>query len=153
MSFQKAKEYVCSYGYGDRIMEFDVSSATVELAAEAVGCDPDMIAKTLSFDVNGEPILIVVTGSKRIDNPKYKATFNTKAKMLAFDEVEEKIGHKVGGVCPFGINDGIKVYLDNSLKAYDYIYPACGSDNSAVKLTYSELEEMCNGAVWVDVSK
>ena len=134
-------------------MEFNTSSATVEEAAKALNCEEKELAKTLSFLVNDEPILIVVAGDKKIDNPKYKAEFNTKAKMIPFDDVERLIGHEVGGVCPFGIKDGVQVYLDDSLKRFPVIYPACGSSNSAIKLTIEELEKTSNYEKWIDVCK
>ena len=137
----------------NRVQEFEVSSATVELAAKALNCKPERIAKTLSFKVDEQPILIVVAGDAKIDNAKYKAKFNKKAKMLAFEEVETIIGHAVGGVCPFAINDGIKVYLDESLKRFETVYPACGSSNSAIELTIEELEKYSNYISWVDVCK
>ena len=153
MSFIKAKEHLEKYGYENKIMEFNVSSATVKDAALALNCDEDEIAKTLSFTINDKPILIIVSGSSKIDNSKYKQEFKTKAKMIPFDEVENKVGHAAGGVCPFGINDGIDVYLDVSLKEHEIIYPACGSSNSAVKLTIDELEKSSNLIKWIDVSK
>jgi prolyl-tRNA editing enzyme YbaK/EbsC (Cys-tRNA(Pro) deacylase) len=153
MSFDRAKEYLKQFGLESHVMEFDVSSATVELAAEAVGCEPARIAKTLSFQVGDESILIVAAGDARIDNSKYKAYFHAKAKMLPFDEVEEKIGHAVGGVCPFGVKEGVKVYLDTSLKRFESVYPACGSSNSAVKLTMEELERSSGYTAWIDVCK
>ena len=153
MSFVKAKEHLKKYGYENKIMEFNVSSATVKEAALALNCDEDEIAKTLSFIINDKPILIVVSGSSKIDNSKYKHEFKTKAKMIPFDEVEKKIGHAAGGVCPFGVNDDIDVYLDVSLKEHEIIYPACGSCNSAVKLTIGELEKSSNLIKWIDVSK
>ena len=139
MSFERAKEYLKKYGLEDKVKEFPVSSATVEEAAKAVGCEEKEIAKTLSFIVDDKPILIVVAGDCKIDNSKYKAEFHKKAKMIPFNDVEELIGHSVGGVCPFGIKEGVTVYLDDSLKRFDTIYPACGSSNSAVKLTIEEL--------------
>ena len=153
MSFIKAKEYLKEFNLEDRIMEFDVSSATVREAANALGCTEGEIAKTLSFLVGDKPILIVTAGDSKIDNSKYKKEFSTKAKMIAFDEVEKIIGHSVGGVCPFGVNDNVSVYLDDSLKQYEIIYPACGSSNSAVKLTVNELETASNYLKWVDVCK
>lgn len=153
MAFEKAKEYLKQFGLDSHVMVFDTSSATVELAAEAVGCEPARIAKTLSFKAGEEYILIVAAGDARIDNSKYKAQFHTKAKMLAFDEVEEKIGHAVGGVCPFGVNEGVKVYLDASLKRFESVYPACGSSNSAVELTLEELERSSGYEAWIDVCK
>ena len=153
MSFIKAKEHLKKYGYENKIMEFEVSSATVKEAALALNCDEDEIAKTLSFIVNDKPILIVVSGSSKIDNSKYKQEFKTKAKMIPFDEVENMIGHAAGGVCPFGINNDIYVYLDISLKSHEIVYPACGSSNSAVKLTIDELEKSSMFKKWIDVSK
>ena len=153
MSLEKAKEYLKGYGLENNIMEFNTSSATVEEAAKALNCEEKEIAKTLSFLVNDEPILIVVAGDKKIDNPKYKAEFNTKAKMIPFDEVEGYTGHKPGGVCPFGIKENVKVYLDDSLKRFNVIYPACGSSNSAVKLTIEELEKVSNYEKWINVCK
>lgn len=153
MAVERAKAHLRGFGLEDRVMEFDVSSATVELAAIAVGCEPAMIAKTLSFDVDGGAVLIVAAGDARIDNPKYKAQFHAKAKMLAHDEVEAKIGHGVGGVCPFGINEGAQVYLDVSLRRFEIVYPACGSANSAVKLNLDELERASGSLGWIDVCK
>lgn len=137
----------------DKIMEFDTSSATVELAAEAVGCEPARIAKTLSFRVGDVPILIVAAGDAKIDNPKYKAQFHTKAKMLTREEVEEKIGHAVGGVCPFAVYEGVEVYLDESLKRFETVYPAAGSSNSAIQMTMEELEKYSRSRCWIDVCK
>lgn len=153
MAFDKAKEYLKQFGLDTHVKEFETSSATVELAAQAVGCEPARIAKTLSFQVGEEAVLIVAAGDARIDNGKYKGFFHTKAKMLAFEEVERLIGHAVGGVCPFGINEGVKVYLDESLKRFDIVYPACGSDNSAVELTIAQLEEASRYDAWIDVCK
>ena len=154
MAIEKVKEYLGQFGIADRILEFDVSSATVELAAEAVGCEPARIAKTLSFKVDDQPILIVCAGDAKIANPKYKAEFGQKAKMLSADEAVELIGHAVGGVCPFAVNDDVKVYLDESMKRFDTIFPAAGSDNSAIELTPDELEKYSQGFVkWVDVCK
>ena len=153
MSLTKAKEHLKKYGLEDKIMEFSVSSATVKEAAIALNCKEEEIAKTLSFLVNDKPILIVTSGDQKIDNSKYKTEFHTKAKMIPFNEVENKIGHGVGGVCPFGINDDVKVYLDTSLKRFKTIYPACGTSNSAVKLTIEELEKTSNYIKWIDVCK
>lgn len=153
MALDKAKEHLSKYGFADRIKEFEVSSATVALAAEALGCEPQRIAKTLSFKIGDECILIVAAGDAKIDNSKYKAKFGTKAKMLEFDEVEPMVGHAVGGVCPFGINEGIKVYLDESLKRFETVFPACGSSSSAVELTVSELEAASEYCEWIDVCK
>lgn len=153
MAIDKVKEYFKSYGIDDRIQEFDVSSATVDLAAQALGCEPRRIAKTLSFMVDGKPILIVTAGDAKVDNPKYKSTFNTKAKMLTPDETEDLIGHAVGGVCPFAVNMGVNIYLDESLKRFDTVFPACGSSNSAIKLSIEELESYSNHLGWIDVCK
>ena len=153
MAFDKGKLHLETYGLADRVMVFDVSSATVEAAALAVGCEEAKIAKTLSFLVDEKPILIVTAGDAKIDNKKYKGNFHAKAKMVPFDSVEEIIGHAAGGVCPFGINEGIDVYLDESLKRFEIVYPACGSGNSAVKLTIPELELSSNYKEWIDVCK
>ena len=153
MSLIRVKEYFKKYNKEKDILEFDDSSKTVEEAAKRLNCDEDLIAKTLSFKVNDKPILIVLTGNAYIDNSKYKNTFHTKAKMLTKEEVSNLIGHDVGGVCPFGINEGVTVYLDESLKKYDYVYPACGSGNSAIKLTIKELELYSNFDSYIDVGK
>lgn len=153
MSVEAAKKHLEKYGLSGRVMEFDVSSATVELAAQAVGCAPAMIAKTLSFDVGGVPTLIVAAGDAKIDNPKFKARFHTKARMLSPDEVAEKIGHAVGGVCPFGVKTGVEVYLDESLRRFERVYPACGSAKSAVDLSIGELEASARSLAWIDVCK
>ncbi|MBQ7352038.1 MAG: YbaK/EbsC family protein [Clostridia bacterium] len=153
MSIGRVREYLKNYGLENRIQEFDVSSATVELAAIALNCEPCRIAKTLSFSVGGKAILIVTAGDVKIDNSKFKAEFETKAKMLTFEEVVDLIGHSVGGVCPFAINDGVNVYLDESLKRFDTVFPACGSSNSAIELTIEELEKCSNFIKWVDVCK
>ena len=151
MSFEIAKKHLESLGFGDRIQEFDVSSATVELAAKAVGTEPERIAKSLTFMVSDKAIIIICAGNVKVNNSKYKSVFGEKAKMLTKEQVKEMIGHEVGGVCPFGIKADIKVYLDSSLKQYDTIYPACGSDNSAVKLTPNELEKASGAIGWIDV--
>ena len=153
MSIERVKEYFIQYDMEDRILEFDVSSATVELAAQALGCEPRRIAKTLSFKIDDQPILIVAAGDARINNGKYKARFGTKAKMLSADEVETMVGHAVGGVCPFGINEGVKVYLDESLKRFDTVFPACGSGNSAMEMSMEDLEKYSGYEEWVDVCK
>ncbi len=153
MAIEKVREYFTEKGIDGRIQEFEVSSATVELAAAALGCEGKRIAKTLSFHVEDKVILIVAAGDARIDNPKYKAQFGTKAKMLAFDEAETLIGHAVGGVCPFAVNDGVEVYLDESLKRFETVFPACGSSNSAIELTIQELEELSASTAWIDVCK
>ena len=130
MSIEKVRAYFKTLGIEDRIQEFDVSSATVELAAQALGCDEARIAKSITMNVNGECVIIVTAGDVKIDNPKYKAEFSTKAKMLTHEQALEMTGHAVGGICPFALNDGCKVYLDESLKRFDYVYPACGSSIS-----------------------
>ena len=153
MSVIKVKEYFKQFDMEARVQEFDVSSATVELAAKALHCEPARIAKSLSFMVCGIPTVIVIAGDVKVSNSKFKQQFNTKAKMLTFEEVESLIGHKVGGVCPFAVNDGVVVYLDVSLKKYDTVFPACGSSNSAIELTISELERFSNFKEWVDIGQ
>lgn len=153
MAIDKVKAYFRQYDMEERIQEFDVSSATVELAAAALHCEPQRIAKTLSFMVEGEAVLVVAAGDAKIDNPKYKAKFAKKAKMLSPDEAEVLVGHAVGGVCPFAVNEGVKVYLDVSLKRFDTVFPACGSSNSAIELTIPELEKYSGYEEWVDVCK
>lgn len=153
MSIEKVRAYFKTYGMEGRILEFPVSSATVELAAQAVGCEPGRIAKTLSFMVNGSPVLIVAAGDAKIDNHKYKQQFAAKAKMLTPDEAASLVGHAVGGVCPFALNPGVTVYLDQSLKRFETVFPACGSSNSAIELTIPELERYSGSAAWVDVCK
>lgn len=154
MSIANAKKYLEERGFDvSRVIETEESSATVELAAQALGCEPAMIAKSLTFDVKGESVLIVAAGDVRVDNPKFKACFGTKAAMIPRGEVCERIGHDVGGVCPFGVKENVKVYLDESLKRFEYVYPACGNASSAVKLSLSELEELSQSKGWVDISK
>ncbi len=153
MAIEKVREYFQQLGIAERIMEFDVSSATVELAAAAAGCEPCRIAKTLSFMVDGSPILIVTAGDQKIDNTKYKARFHTKAKMLTPEEAIKLVGHAVGGVCPFAVNEGVSVYLDESMKRFETVFPACGSASSAIELTLPELENYSNAQAWIDVCK
>ena len=153
MSIEKVRSYFQTLGIADRIREFDVSSATVDLAAQAVGVEGKRIAKTLSFLLGDACILIVAAGDARVDNKKYKERFGAKAKMLAHDDVPEYIGHAVGGVCPFAVKQGVKVYLDESLKRFDTVFPAAGSANSAIELTIPELEEYSHFDGWVDVCK
>lgn len=153
MAIEVVRDYFREYHLEDRIKEFEVSSATVELAANALNCEENRIAKTLSFLVQGEPILIVAAGDTKIDNAKYKAQFSAKAKMLSPEEVVELVGHGVGGVCPFGIKPGVNVYLDESLKRFHTVFPACGSSNSAIELTIPELEQYSKYTAWVDVCK
>lgn len=153
MSIEKVRKYLSRWSIEDRILEFDVSSATVELAASALNCEPKRIAKTLSFKLDGKCILIVVAGDAKIDNSKYKQRFGAKAKMLSAEENIEMVGHAVGGVCPFAVNENVDVYLDESLKRFKTVFPACGSSNSAIELTIEELEEFSNYKQWVDVCK
>ncbi len=153
MSIERARRHLASYGLEEKIRELPLSSATVELAAQAVGVEKERIAKTLSFWVGQQPILIVTAGDAKIDNARYKAKFQTKAKMLAHDEVEAVIGHEVGGVCPFGVREGIRVYLDISLKRFATVFPACGSHNSAIELNLEQLERCSQAKEWVNVCK
>lgn len=153
MSIERVKSYFKNFNMEDQILEFDVSSATVELAAQAVGCEPARICKSLSFKIEERTILILASGDAKVDNKKYKTYFSSKAKMLSPDEVVERIGHAIGGVCPFGINAGVEVYLDDSMKRFEHVYPAAGSSNSAIKLTLPELEKYSNFKEWVDVCK
>ena len=153
MSIEKVRAYFAQLGMEDRVLEFSVSSATVELAAVAVGCEPARIAKSLSFLVEDKPILVITAGDAKINNPAYKAQFHAKAKMLTPDQVVELIGHAVGGVCPFAVNAGVAVYLDESLKRFHTVFPACGSSNSAIELTIPELEKYSGFSAWVDVCK
>lgn len=154
MSIQKVRDYFEQRGIADRIREFDVSSATVELAAVAVGVEGARIAKSLSFKVEDRPIIVVAAGDAKVDNGKYKAQFHTKAKMLTYEEAHQLIGHDVGGVCPFALPEDVKVYLDVSLKRFETVFPAAGSSNSAVELTCEELERYSSNFVeWVDVCK
>lgn len=152
MSLINVKEYFKNYNIENRILEFKQSTATVKEAAEALGTIEDRIAKSMSFKLKDEStIMIVLSGLTRIDNHKYKELFHEKAKMLTYDEVEERIGHKVGGVCPFAIKDNVTVYLDKSLKKYETVFPACGSPNSAIELSIEELEKYSNYKEWIDV--
>ncbi len=153
MSLERAREWLKKWDMDKRILEFDTSSATVELAAQAVGCEPARIAKSLSFKIGETPVLIVTAGDRKIDNHKYKETFLAKAKMLTAAEAAELVGHAVGGVCPFGVREGVEVYLDESLRRFESVYPACGSANSAIELTMEELEQTSAYLKWVDVCK
>ncbi len=153
MAIEKVRAYFKKQGMEERIQELDVSSATVELAAAALHCAPQRIAKTLSFMADGHVVLVVTAGDAKIDNAKYKAQFHTKAKMLSPEEAETLVGHAVGGVCPFAVNEGVEVYLDESLKRFETVFPACGSSNSAIELTIPELERHSGYAEWVDVCK
>ncbi len=153
MAIEKVREYLKQFGADSRIIELDTSSATVELAAAALSVEGARIAKTLSFADGESCILVVCAGDVKIDNSKFKAQFGMKAKMLSFETAETIIGHAVGGVCPFGVNDGVKIYLDNSLKRFKTVFPACGSSNSAIELTIDELEKFSGALLWVDVCK
>lgn len=153
MSIEKVKAYFAEHGMEKRILEFPVSSATVELAAQALNCEPKRIAKTLSFRVGEQAILVVAAGDARVDNAKYKNRFGVKAKMLSHEEAAEMIGHAVGGVCPFAVKEGVAVYLDESLKRFPTVFPAAGSSNSAIELTIAELETYSQFTAWVDVCK
>lgn len=153
MAIEKVRAYFRDLGMTDRINEYGESSATVELAAHAAGCEPCRIAKTLSFLVDDEPVLIVAAGDARIANPKFKERFHTKAKMIPADVVEELVGHAVGGVCPFAVNDGVRVFLDESLRRFDTVFPAAGSSNSSIELSIDELERTSRSEGWVDVCK
>ena len=153
MSFENVKNYFKKFNIDNKIQELELSSATVELAAKALDCHPQRIAKTLSFKIDEQPILIVCAGDAKIDNSKYKAFFQKKAKMLSPEEVKNLIGHEIGGVCPFATNDNVEIYLDNSLKRFNTVYPACGSSNSAIELTICELEKYSDYKEWIDVCK
>ena len=154
MAIEKVRDYLKKFGAEGRILEFAQSSATVELAAKAAGTQPERIAKSLTFLVNDGAVMIVAAGDAKVDNQKYKAEFAAKAKMLSPEQVDNMIGHSIGGVCPFGINDGVKVYLDASLKRFETVFPACGSSNSAIELKLDELEKFAQGfEKWVDVCK
>lgn len=153
MSIEKVKAYFREYGVEEKIQEFEVSSATVELAAAALHCEPQRIAKTLSFLLDGHAVLVVAAGDAKIDNRGYKDQFGAKAKMLSPEEVEMLVGHAVGGVCPFAVKEGVEVYLDVSLKRFETVFPACGSSNSAIELTIPELEKYSGYTQWVDVCK
>ena len=153
MAIERVKAYFKELGMEDKVQELEMSSATVELAAAALGTEPGRIAKTLSFMVNEAPILIVTAGDVKIDNAKYKKHFGAKAKMLTPQQAEELVGHAVGGVCPFAVNEGVTVYLDESLKKYVTVFPACGSSNSAIELTIDELERYSLFKAWVNVCK
>ena len=153
MSLQKAEAYLESKGFSDHVITLGESTATVALAAQVLGVQPGMIAKTMSFLQGDQVVLILTEGTAKVDNRKYKDTFHVKAKMIPFDEVESQIGHAPGGVCPFGINEGVNVYLDESLRQFDIVYPAAGDDHSAVKLSIEELEQISGAEGWVDVCK
>ena len=153
MSLVKAEKYLQEKGFLDHVIELEASTATLAEAAAALGVEEGMIAKTMSFLQGEQSVLILTEGTAKVDNRKYKDTFHVKAKMIPFGEVEEKIGHAPGGVCPFGINEGVEVYLDESLKQFETVYPAAGNDHSAVKLTIPELEQIAGAKGWVDVCK
>ena len=153
MSIENVREYFRKFNMEDKIIELKESSATVELAARALNCEPARIAKTLSFHLEDCPILILTAGDVKIANKKYKEKFGTKARMLSFNEAETLIGHSVGGVCPFGIKEGVKVYLDNSLKRFQTVFPAAGSSNSAIEMNLDELEKYSNSIEWIDVTR
>jgi prolyl-tRNA editing enzyme YbaK/EbsC (Cys-tRNA(Pro) deacylase) len=153
MSIEKVKAYFASVGMEARVQELEVSSATVTLAAEALGCEPCRIAKSLSFMLDGRAILVVAAGDAKVDNARYKARFGAKARMLTPEDAVALIGHAVGGVCPFAVNEGVTVYLDESLKRFNTVFPSCGSSNSAIELTIPELEQYAPHAAWVDVCK
>ena len=153
MSIERARAHLAQFGLADKIREFDVSSATVELAAAAVGVEPARIAKTLSCMVGETPTLVLFAGDARVNNQAFKATFHAKAKMLSADQAAELVGHAVGGVCPFGVNPGVEVFLDESLRRFDTVWPAAGSSNSAIELTCEELERVSGARGWVDVGK
>lgn len=153
MSIERVREYFKTKGIDGRIQEFEISSATVPLAAKALHCEESRIAKTLSFHIGEKVILIVAAGDAKIDNAKYKAQFGTKAKMLSFDEAEPLVGHAVGGICPFVVNEGVEIYLDISLKRFSTVFPACGSSNSAIELSLQELEEYSGFIKWIEVCK
>ncbi len=153
MSIDRVRQYFAAYGMENRILEFSESSATVELAAHAAGTEPARIAKSLTFMVEDHPVMIITAGDAKVDNPKYKAFFHTKAKMLTPEEVSSLIGHEVGGVCPFGIKEGVSVYLDISMKRFETMFPAAGSSNSAIELTLPELEKYSGSLGWIDVCK
>ena len=150
MAFEKAYAFLSDRGYADRVQTFDVSSATVELAAAALATEPARIAKSLTFLDQDRAIMVVCAGDGKVNSGKFKQKFGVKARMLTREQVHDLVGHDVGGVCPFGVNDGMRVCLDESMKRFDFVYPACGSDNSAVKLTPAELEQLTGGE-WVDV--
>lgn len=153
MSIEKVRDYMKNFGMEEKILEFPVSSATVELAAKALNTEGKRIAKSLSFLVNKKAVMIVTAGDGRIDNKKYKAEFSCKAKMLTPEQVDEMIGHSIGGVCPFAVNTGVEVYLDESLKRFETVFPACGSSNSAIELTIPQLEKLSGFIKWVDICK
>ncbi len=153
MSVEKVKKYFAAIGEPDKVVEFEESTATSEQAAQVLNCELGQIAKTLSVLVDKKPVLILMSGDMKLDNKKFKEKFSTRPKMIAVDEVENYIGHAVGGVCPFAVNDGVKIFFDESLKRYDFIYPAAGSSNSLVKLNLADLDKYIKSSGWVDVAK
>lgn len=153
MSVENVRDFFRKNNMERRVVELDVSSATVELAAEAVGCEPKRIAKSMAFLVEDKPIIVVAAGDGKIANSKYKAKFHTKAKMVPISDLDELIGHKMGGVCPFAVKDGVETYLDNSLKRFDTVFPAAGSEKSVIEMTIEELEKFSNFVEWIDVCK
>lgn len=153
MGLEQAKKHLAKFGAADRVLELSESSATVEKAAHALGVEPARIAKTLAFDTKDGPVLVVAAGDARIDNRAFKETFGEKMRMISREQTEESVGHPPGGICPFGVREGIRIYLDESLRRFETVYPACGSGNSAVQLTLGELEEYTSPAGWVDVAK
>ena len=153
MAIEKVKQYFAQFGMADKVLEFDVSSATVELAAQALGCEPERIAKTLSFRSDDGCMSVVMVGDAKIDNKKFKQKFAMKARMLSPEEVDTLVGHSIGGVCPFAINEDIPVYLDVSMRRFETVFPACGSSNSAIELTCDQLEEYSHSLEWVDICK
>lgn len=153
MSLEKVREELSKYKIEDRILEFDDSSATAEMAANLVGSKISQIAKSIAFDVDGRTVVVVTSGDMKIANPKFKKKFGQKPKMLKGDEVEKRTNHPIGGVCPFGLLEGVELYLDESLKRFETIYPACGSSNSAIGLSIEELEKYTNYKEWLDLSK
>lgn len=153
MSIELVKEYLSKFDLEDRIIELKAETGTVEQAALALGCEGKQIAKTMAFNVCNSAVLVLLAGDTKVDNSKFKAFFGVKAKMLTSEELDKYVGHKMGGVCPFAINENVKVYLDNSLKRFDIVYPAAGTDHSAVKLTIEELEQSSNYISWIDIGK
>ena len=153
MSTEKVREYLKPYGFANRVRELDVSSATVDLAAAAIGCEPCRIAKSITFKVGDSAVLVVAAGDAKVDNSKFKAQFHTKATMLKPDEAVSMVGHAVGGVCPFAVNEGVKIYLDESLRRFESVFPAAGDSNSVLELSIPELESCTPNEGWIDVCK
>lgn len=153
MSLVKVKEYLKRYNADDRVIVLDESSASVKEAAHALNTSEGAIAKSIAVMINDKPVVIVLSGDRKLDNHKFKGEFHVKARMISYEETETLIGHAPGGVCPFGLNDEVSVYLDESLREHEYVYPACGSSNSAIKLSIDEIEKFSNPVKWVDVGK